>query len=158
MKDPQKPAQKIWGLLFNSRGQKQGLSRARLYCPLPLIASPRACSFQMNCLIRMCDNSLFSQLWLMPKDYSIGPDITQPTRGPRLPPLGKKCPRAEREGERACCLYQTGCHPGLRDGQPRGYQPVAPTHPNWLWKSGSTTVTLCSHGSLNWASSRQLTS
>ena len=66
---------------------------------------------------------------------------TQPTRGPRFLPLGKKCPRTEREGERACHLYQMGCHPGLREGQPRGYQPVAPTHPNWLWKSESTTVT-----------------
>ena len=28
--------------------------------PLPLSASPRTCSSQMNCLIRMCNNSLFS--------------------------------------------------------------------------------------------------
>ena len=39
---------------------------------LPISASPRVCSFQMNCLIRMCDSSLFSYLWLMTKDYSIG--------------------------------------------------------------------------------------
>ena len=46
---------------------------------------------------------------------------TQPARGPRFLPLGEKYHRVEREGERACRLYQMVHHPGLREGQPRDY-------------------------------------
>ena len=40
--------------------------------PLPPGVSPGACFSWTNCPIRMCDSSLFSWLWLMSKDYSIG--------------------------------------------------------------------------------------
>ena len=55
--------------------------------PLPLNASPRICSSQMNCPIRMCNSSLFSQLWPMPKDYSIGQRDSNPLVDPDFYPV-----------------------------------------------------------------------
>ena len=55
---------------FQRSGAGSSLGKIILH-PLPLSASPGTCSSQMNCLIRMCDNSLSSQLLLMPKSYSI---------------------------------------------------------------------------------------
>ena len=52
---------------------------------------------------------------------------TQSARKPRFLPLGKKYHRVEGEDETAHHVHQMGCHLGLREGQPRGYEPEAPT-------------------------------
>ena len=56
----------------------------------------------------------------MPKVAVLGGG-TQSTREPRFPTLGEKHHQVEREGERACHVYQMGHHPEFREGQSGGY-------------------------------------
>ena len=69
---------------------------------------------------------------------------------PDFCPLGKKGPRAERKGERACRLYQMGHHPGLRKGQPRRLPASGPNPtPTGFGRVDPPLSPHVCHGSLN---------
>ena len=120
VEDPWKLARKIH-TSFSIPESEAGSSQGKIIPhSLPLSASPGMCSSQMNYLIRMCNNNLFSYCCLCLRVAVLGGE-TQSTREPRFLPLGKKCHRVEREGERACHVYQMGHHPGLRESQSGGY-------------------------------------
>ena len=53
---------------------------------------------------------------------------SQSARGPRFLPVGEKCHRVEREGGRSMLVFtKWDIIQSLREGQPGGYWPVAPT-------------------------------
>ena len=109
------------GLLLDSRGQKQGLPGARLYCT----SAPKCLTWNMFLLDELSYQDVQQQPFLLTVAYAQGlqywAEKLNLPEDPDFCHLARSVIRVEREGERACHLYQTGCHPGLREGQPRGY-------------------------------------
>ena len=72
VEDPWKLAWKIWSSFSIPEVRSRVFPGQGYTSPLPLSASPRMHSSQMNCLIRTCDNSLSFWLWPMLEGYCIG--------------------------------------------------------------------------------------
>ena len=91
MEDPQKLAPGRSGPPCQFLKSEAGSSQSKIILhPLPLSASLRMCSSQMNYLIRTCTTEAFSPSCpICPKIAVLGRE-TQSTREPRFLPLGEK--------------------------------------------------------------------